>query len=403
MPKFGDRRASAELLPAADAPPLDRLGSACLDRLGGSGRWMRTNASLFGDGWDYVHAEREGGCRMRTGAAAREAAAGRWVLVVGDSRARFLFSALLTLLNQSLPAAGWPTHRVVGPVGQAGCTPHAPAAAAREEYWGYYDPVCQARYKGPCFDDSRGRGTRGVCTLDYTTPLRTRLTFQWHSFNEPAHLSAMSERVERLVTAAGRAPDLVVTSTGAWDMIFAAASADCCCESIGQAMATINHAIGAAKLPDGPGSAAPPLRVLYGFFTCPSCAAQGKPEDASADSSVEGVPEAAHANAARGGGCGNWAAPPNMEALTRKTHACARATAEDAGFAYFDVDRSIHRAPPLLSSPCGNQHAFGVQAEAEAGMLLGALGASQRAWPRPDRTADGFWDEWAEFTLGPLL
>lgn len=331
---------------------------------------MPSDDAPFGDGWRYeatVGSEVRGGPSCHV-AAAREAAADRWLMVVGDSRGRFVYSALLSLLNQSLPAQGWPTHRVVGPIGPAGCTPHVPRSPpSREEYWGYYDKTCQARYKGPCFDDSRGRRYNG-CTLDYTTDARTRLTFLWHSITSPGHLAAIGKRVERLVAAAGRTPDLLLSSTGTWDMIFKAETARCCCDQVAQGLARLNDALRSAVAAPPP---EPPLRVLLGFFTCPTCDVQPT--------------------------CGNWPAPTNVGRLTRKTQACARATAAAAGFAYFDVQRPVNLAPKLLGSPCGNQHAFGLQSEVHASMLLGAFAASRRARaaPRePDRTSAAFWAEW---------
>jgi hypothetical protein len=97
--------------------------------------------TLYGDGWEYRNPDRNNQCQLLSSSDGFER---RWVLVIGDSRGRMLFSALLTLLNKTLPAAGWPTHRAMGPVGKDfGCTPHAPKTQNRSEYWGYYDPRCQ--------------------------------------------------------------------------------------------------------------------------------------------------------------------------------------------------------------------------------------------------------------------
>ena len=382
--------------------PLDEAGAACLDELSSDGRWMISSSALYGDGWEYRNPDRNSQCQVWSTSDGFER---RWLLVIGDSRARMLYSALLTLLNHTLPAVGWPTHRAMGPVGKDfGCTPHSPRTPNRSEYWGYYDPRCQERFKGPCFDDHRGRTTRG-CSLDYVTTAHTRLTFLWHSFIDKGTLSATAERVQRLMTAAGRAPDLLVASIGTWDMILTRESEDCCCERIGWAMGTLNKAIDSAVLPGSAGSAPAPLRVLYGFFNCPTCKEQGTdPSGGAAAVSVVGLAQAGEGSAASG--CGNWPAARNMQVLSLKTMACARETARAQGFAYFDVGRSIRLAPPLLVSPCGSLHGFGLHAEVEAAMLLGALGASWRARPQraqPDQTSAAFWAEWPAYTLGPLL
>ena len=296
----------------------------------------------------------------------------------------------------------------MGPVGKDfGCTPHSPKTQNRSEYWGYYDPRCQERFKGPCFDDHRGRTTRG-CSLDYVTTEGTRLTFLWHSFNDEGTLSATAERVSTLMTAAGRVPDLLVASIGTWDMLFTKETEDCCCKRIGWAMGTLNKAIHSAVLPGSAGSAPAPLRVLYGFFNCPTCKEQGTdPTDPSGGAAAVSASSIVPANeGSAASGCGNWPASRNMQVLTLKTMACARETARAQGFAYFDVGRSIRLAPPLLVSPCGSLHGFGLHAEVEAAMLLGALGASRRARPQraqPDQTSAAFWADWPAFTLGPLL
>ena len=120
---------------------LDEAGEACLDVLSSEGRWFPSTSALFGDGWEYRNPDRNNQCQLLSSSDGFERG---WFLVIGDSRGRMLFSALLTLLNKTLPAAGWPTHRAMGPVGKDfGCTPHSPKTQNRSEYWGYYDPRCQ--------------------------------------------------------------------------------------------------------------------------------------------------------------------------------------------------------------------------------------------------------------------
>ena len=122
----------------------------CADRLTQRGRWQhdgRSHRSLDA-GWSYGDAAGSGErpCQLLDVAAARHALRGRWVLVVGDSRARFIYSALLTLLNESEPALGWPTHRVL----HGTCMAHVPPNRTREQpagTFGYYSRGCQLRWK----------------------------------------------------------------------------------------------------------------------------------------------------------------------------------------------------------------------------------------------------------------
>ena len=79
-----------------------------------------------------------------------------------------------------------------------------------------------------------------------------------------------------------------------------------------------------------------------------------------------------------------------MEATTRLVSQCAPIAAREAGFAYLNPSRVIEGAPSwLLSSPCGNFHPFGAQAEALAAAALGALGSLRLPPPMRDRTSGG--------------
>ena len=51
-------------------------------------------------------------CSLLSPEQARRRLKGKWLLIVGDSVARFIFAALLALANGTDPALGWPTHRV---------------------------------------------------------------------------------------------------------------------------------------------------------------------------------------------------------------------------------------------------------------------------------------------------
>ena len=84
------QRSSPQLLPVHDAPPpIDEAGAACLDALSSEGRWYPSTSAQYGDGWEYRNPDRDSRCQLMSSAkAARDAAARRWLLVVGDSRAR---------------------------------------------------------------------------------------------------------------------------------------------------------------------------------------------------------------------------------------------------------------------------------------------------------------------------
>ena len=69
-------------------------------------------------------------------------------------------------------------------------------------------------------------------------------------------------------------------------------------------------------------------------------------------------------------GCAHWDASAVIMHFTRRTQLCARETAIDAGWLYLDVQRLTDRLPPgIIGSPCGNQHPFGVLADATAAAL----------------------------------
>ena len=312
------------------------------------------------------------------GDEARSLLRGRWGLVVGDSRSRMVFSALLSLVNGSLPALGWPTHRVPnGSTCEAHVLPSQQTGAFPErvgrEYWGWYNPACMERWKGPCHDDKRGRNLYDTCALDFELPShRIRLSFIWHSYSGPGYplfRELMQTRIGRMTHAAGRGPDLVLGSAATWDMIFTQRTADCCCgvvdlflRSLAINVSFSATAAGTAAVAAGHGRrqrARRPLLVLYGFFGCPACtrpaAALGQLRSAS-----------------RTVACVNAPAAPNLRNLTAKTQRCARGVAAANTAVYLDVAPLVAASDPLsVSSPCLNNHAFGSGAEAHAAALLG--------------------------------
>ena len=254
----------------AKAPVLFDLQS-CADQLTVEGRWSNTSEWIAGTATNSR-------CKLvLSQQAAHSALQDRWVLVVGDSRVRFIFAALLKLINGSLPSQGWPTHRV--PDGDA-CTPHVPAADGAKATYGWHE--CAARWKGPCCGVTRGCYNKNVCVLDYRLPARRlRLTFLWHSLNEGLYLRSLKSRLALLHSHAQRAPDVIIGSSAMWDMQQTSplASADCCCDTLASFARTLRRdhmrassstkvqptlASTSAALPAG--RRATPLMVMYGFF-----------------------------------------------------------------------------------------------------------------------------------------
>lgn len=377
---------------------------SCVDELatGTHVGWAR-NVSVDGnsedDFWAWQHLRTNQGhaassCRLfRPRPQSVQALRGRWVLVVGDSRGRILYSAMLALVNSSTAPLGWPTHRV--PVDDQ-CLPHVPreAGGAIGESWGWFNPACQLRWKGPCWDDVRGRNVRDVCTLDFThTVLRLRLTFVWHSINSHTHVAATRRKVALLVGAAGQPADFLVVATGLWDMVAAKGfDPDCCCARMRRLMDALHGDGINGTVHDGDGvgvagralselkpAGAARARVVVGLEGCPRCNATVRRRTA---------PRAPPPQRALGV-CANWGGTTSMEAMVRTTAACQHETAKAAGFALLDVAGLMRHAPPMLSSPCGNFHPFGVQAEGLGAVLLGALAAVVRSESgRKGRAAD---------------
>ena len=129
---------------------LARL-QACSDALTNDGSWVRSNLTSHverDEAWVWSSSlaptpgqDRSAACRLARITTLRRGLKGRWLLFVGDSRARMVYAALLHLLNGSQPLQlGWPTHQV--PYGDE-CTPHVPAIGGRRESFGWYNPACQ--------------------------------------------------------------------------------------------------------------------------------------------------------------------------------------------------------------------------------------------------------------------
>lgn len=222
----GDRIGAFHTCSAMSGPAVGRrlvVQQECANKLM-RGHWVhdgRTPAHLD-EAWSWRTDEADGAiagetarCTLLSPEQARRRLKGKWLLIVGDSVARFIFAALLALANGTDPALGWPTHRV-----HAGLCMAHPVANGTSPGFGIYHPGCQLRWRGSCYDDARGQGGDMACTLDYhVAALGARLTFQWHTFNRPANLAELTSRLRglRQGTASGsRSPDLTFVSTGHW-------------------------------------------------------------------------------------------------------------------------------------------------------------------------------------------
>ena len=330
----------------------------CLDLLSQHGRWTTNVASPDGTAWQLPPEDATSSCRLGHSIAAPSSS--RWILVVGDSVGRMLYSAFLALVNHTeMPAFGWPTHRVPA---DSVCVAHVPAGSSTPEAYGWYDPQCRVRWKGGCWDDSRAQTPRGSCTLDYTVvhsaSSRSRLTFVWHSLNRKDHLRMLSHRLSMLLEDnARRTPDLLLVSTGLWDIMYPGPS-ECCCDRIQMALETINNALHESiALASSHGAASlrsRSVQMLLGVQPCPSC------PNVHTRGRLRENRTCAH--------FGGFNYP-----IVSNTSKCGRDVAKAAGFAYLDHSRLLELVPPLLSSPCGMHHPFGVLAEAIAATALAAL------------------------------
>lgn len=236
---------------------MDARLQACANRLSSRAAWVRdSQRQHVDDGWTWKLplADHDTTCQL-SWAAVRS----RWLVVIGDSRGRMVYSALLAMLNNTMELQlGWPTHRVGA---NSSCTAHVPRSArehntkrgSRGEEWGWYNPQCQARWKGPCWDDARAQYPKRACLLDFTVAASSvRLTFVWHSRNDHvAHTKLLGWRIRMLLDDAARTPDLLLVSTGLWDMQMNPASdALTCCQGVRKALDAINvQMLGHAKSP----------------------------------------------------------------------------------------------------------------------------------------------------------
>ena len=347
---------------------------SCADHLLQQGHWAHDGSSErhLDVGWSWKTHRRDGdGCELLTTRTGRRALRGRWVVVVGDSVARFLYAALLALANGTDPTPGWPTHRV----GAGTCMAHVVANGTAQQH-GYYHPGCTLRWKGVCTDGAEAQGTGGACVLDYRVAglQGTRLTFVWTSMLRGYMRFSLRRRLAALVAGAGgRAPDLLVASIGHWDYMFpnneTCPNGVHCCPGL------------QAGLRDLHASTSASLKLWHGHFWCPACT-RGAPPLSSL-----------------GYGCGHWGGGEWPQLQRRTADACGPDLAAAEGYEYLDVQHLTTSEPQgIVGSPCGAGHHFGVLADAQALVFASLL---QRAMREKDHAygAEAMRDD-AERTFG---
>lgn len=297
---------SAGLTPTAAEGAL----ASCASNLA-SGHWLHDGQTPrhLDEGFRWkLNGEKT--CRLLAAQEAQHALKDSWLVVVGDSVARMIFSALLTLVNGTAPVFGWPTHRVSNGV----CMAHAIVNGSTIAF-GYYHPGCQLRWKGICHDDVRARGYKDACTLDYyVASTNTRLSFLWHTRNMQDFVSHLDRRLHALRNTSTAAPDLVFSSTGHWDAMFpdpTMCSPDKgkgCCASVQENMRALR-----AGLPETR------VRVIHGFSFCPKCDKVVLPTEGYA--------------------CGHWQSDieNRLRASLAASVNCTATSALTAGFVYLDV------------------------------------------------------------------
>ena len=357
------------------------MGRRCADDLLQQGRWTHDGSSErhLDASWSWAAAPAYNGCKLLSNRAARKALRRRWVVVVGDSVARFLYAALLALANRTDPAPGWPTHRV----SEGTCMAHV-VANGTQLHFGYYHPGCTLRWKGVCSDGAEAQVSSGACALDYRIAGQqaTRLTFVWQSTLRGYMRVHLRRRLTALVAGAGgRTPDLLIASIGHWDYMYPSdetcPNGEQCCPGL------------QAGLRDLAASTNASLKLWHGHFWCPSCAPLAPPLSSS------------------GYGCGHFGEKAWPQRLRRTAAACGRDLANAEGYEYLDVQHLTASVPQgIVASPCGQGHHFGVLADAQAlvfvSLMQQFMPAEEHEQPHGSYGARAMHDD-AERTFGPWV
>ena len=257
---------------------------------------------------------------------------------MGDSVARFLYSALLALVNGTDPAPGWPTHRV-----SEGTCMASVVVNGRRQHYGYYHPGCTLRWKGVCTDDAGAQNSMGACVLDYRVAgsQGTRLTFVWQSMLRGYMRFKLRQRLVALVAGAGgRAPDLLVASIGHWDYMYpndeTCPNGAHCCPGLQLGLHDLHASTNAT------------LKLWHGHFWCPACTREPPLSPL-------------------GYGCAHWGGGTLRGLQAKTADACGADLAAAEDYEYLDVQHLTTSEPQgIVGSPCGLGHHFGVLADAQA-------------------------------------
>lgn len=259
-----------------------------------------------------------------------------------------VFAALVALVNGTLvgdaPLPGWPTHRL--PHDVAGyCGGRLHRGTNLKEAW-FACPM-----KGDCEDNAKGsklkllmRGESQGCVLDYNHPNGMRLTFVWHAMSNPSSWRTTTRTLSAVLGNSTRAPDLTFLGIGAWDMLFGGGSiwdvrsertVKAAYELALQSLRALWNGSAHANGSNGSNG----LRIAYGNWLCKESGFSWR------------------SRYSRG---------------TQMMRDWYRERSVSDGWLWLDVQRTQDTLPAISTSPCGNQHAFGVLAETHALAMLAA-------------------------------
>ena len=372
-------------------PQLQHLQDT-LDHQVSRGAWQRGAGLEIDDTWSWESPPSKCVCQSEKEArpSALRVLNERWVLIVGDSRGRFLFSALVALLSVGRPGSnappGWPNHRLALD-GHMGCR----ASTVLEAYTQgrlRSGPTCKDLVRGECVEDdisarSSREGLGNSCMLDYTFG-SVRVTFVWHATSMDSALQRLQRHLKGVLAAAAHAapvhagreanrgrpqpfPSVLLLSSGAWDMQLNWLGAP---KAHTATLRAINGVFKLIDTPAAPYTHPPPAwRFAYGNWPCAHPSRSINVTGKRSERAWLGAPH--FEPAGNSWPVYNW--PSSYFEATRELRDTYRTNSLKHGFAWLDVEPSHRSLPAMRGSPCGNQHPFGAIAEAHVRSLLAAM------------------------------
>ena len=355
------RRRSKEVLDS-EAP------QQCLDYASKNGSWeqSRTGGIPADNFWRWMPplgrmcGGRDGPTLFKR-ATASDVLHGQWLLMIGDSRTRFMFSAMLALIRGAKAGTvsspeGWPNHRI---------PTHCRSATVYQAY-----QKCRNLLRGECVeDDLASRNSRGGpapgCILDYRSTMR--LTFVWHAtagklqVTETSLWKLLQEDPQPTLLPQHRLPSIVFLGVGAWDMQMRL-PLPALVSGYAKTLRRLSSLFTKHRVQYG-STARPLLQVAYGNWPC----AHTSP-NATGKMKGLGEPEFQPASGLMDWPVHNW--PSAYFVSTMASRDSFRNKSLAHGWLWLDVEHSHRTAPAMTGSPCGNQHPFGTIAEAHAQILL---------------------------------